>query len=438
MKLLSSATAALLLGIASVSMVTAPVATAQDAEVKTKPSKEFSKVYNEAVKSFLADDEAASKAAIPGLKAAVSKDDDGYMLGSLMFSVGKKFKDPVLEIEGLDRMMASPLIPAAKIPLYHYEKGAAYYNDLKDYSLAAASFEKAYEHGLRRGDIEVNLANSYTLSKNYEKSVDWLVIAIDANAAKGGGLRKDLYDQLVANSRRSRKPALINKAYKAVLKRVPSDVYWRDALLLFQRNSNLGVQETADLVRLVRAAGALGYRQQYSEYAEVVDSRRYPAEVAAVLEEGFASGVISKSEVTFSEIYNDAKGRVAGLRGGWDQDEREANASSRGYLAMLTGDALLSFNEYGRAQKMYEAALAKGGIAGNDGVDQTDRAQMHLAMALFGQGDLARAKAEFAKTSSANRKAVSEYWIIFIEHKLNPPAAPAEPAAPVTEAAPES
>jgi hypothetical protein len=44
-------------------------------------------------------------------------------------------------------------------------------------------------------------------------------------------------------------------------------------------------------------------------------------------------------------------------------------------------------------------------------------------------GDHVGAKADFAMITGANRKAIAEYWNMYIDHMSKAPAAPAAPAA---------
>jgi hypothetical protein len=111
------------------------------------------------------------------------------------------------------------------------------------------------------------------------------------------------------------------------------------------------------------------------------------------------------------------------LSGTWAQDEKSALAAPKGYSAMLTGDALLSFAQYDRAKAMYEAALSKGGIVDRDGIDQTDRALTNLAIANVYLKDWAGAKAALAKVSGTKRKGIAEYWTIYIDQQTAAPAA---------------
>jgi hypothetical protein len=151
----------------------------------------------------------------------------------------------------------------------------------------------------------------------------------------------------------------------------------------------------------------------------------------SLLDEGFAKGLISRNNVTFSERYNEAKARLA-------EDTRTlagtiapAKASPRGMLASLTGDSFFSHKNYKTAKELYESALSKAPVLDKDGGDQTDRTRFRLAMSKTMLGDYAGAKADFAMINGANRKAIAEYWLMFIDHRANAAATPAA-ATPAT------
>ena len=210
--------------------------------------------------------------------------------------------------------------------------------------------------------------------------------------------------------------------------------YWHDALAFFNRSLNTNPEESLDLMRLMRATNGLRFQQEYAEYLDSLSyiGVRYPAEAVSVLDEGFAKGVISRNNVTFSERYNEAKARLA-------EDTRTlagtiapAKASPRAMLATLTGDSFFSHKDYKTAKDLYETALSKGPVLDKDGGNQTDRTRFRLAMAKAMLGDYAGAKADFAQVTGANRKAISEYWVMYINHLENPAPAAAPAATPAT------
>ena len=177
-------------------------------------------------------------------------------------------------------------------------------------------------------------------------------------------------------------------------------------------------------MRLMRVTNALRFQQEYAGYLDSLSyiGVRYPAEAVSVLEEGFAKGVISRNNVTFSEKYNEAKGRLAEDTRTLPGTVAPAKASPRPMLASLTADSFFSHKDYQTAKDLYESALSKGPVLDKDGKDQTDRTRFRLAMSKTMLGDYAGAKADFAQITSANRKAIAEYWLMHIDQRSAAPA----------------
>ncbi len=412
-----SSTKAVLLAAAAMMPLSAiplaPVAHAQEAASEApqpKPSRKFNRVYNEGIGTLQSGDAAAIAAAIQSMRSEVKNDDDRYLLGSYLLNAGNKTSDDALKLEGYGILAENALTPNKNKALANYFRGMLLHNAGQK-NEASAAFAASSQASVGSGQSEVNIADFYRKSNEHALAVEWMVRGIDKQAAAGQEVPDNWYSFLGSTANASGNAALIHRAMVEIVSRSPRKDYLRDALTLYNRDNDLVNQETLDFLRLLRRQKALHSSRLYSEYVEMADARRYPAEVVAVLDEGFADGTISKSEVTFAESYNDAKSRMAGLRASFDQDERESLSSSNGFLAMLTGDALFSFGEYARAQKMYEAAISKGGIVDNDGRDQTDRARMRLAITKVNQGDIAGAKADFSAISSKHRKAIAEYWL---------------------------
>jgi hypothetical protein len=96
-------------------------------------------------------------------------------------------------------------------------------------------------------------------------------------------------------------------------------------------------------------------------------------------------------------------------------------------LAALTADSFFSHKNYTTSKELYEIALSKGPVVDKEGKDQTDRARFRLAMSKTMLGDYAGAKADFAMVKGGNRKAIAEYWTMFIDQKSAAPTT--QPAA---------
>ena len=420
MKFLPSTKAMMLAAAAMMPLTAIPaasVAHAQEAAAeapKPKPSRKFGKVYNEGIAPLQAGDAAGITAAIGKMRGQVKNEDDKYLLGSYLLNAGTKTDNASLKLEGYGLIAGSGFTSTKDKVISHYQRGQLLYQSGQKQE-AATAFASSAAASVGTGQFEINIADFYRKSGEHATAVDWMIRGIDKHEAAGQEVPDNWLRFMGSTANASNDSGLLHKTMVAIVKRSSEKVYLRDALTLYQLNNDIENQVTLDFLRLLREKKALDSSRLYSEYVEMADARRYPAEVVAVLDEGFASGAISKSEVTFSESYNDAKSRMGGLRSNFDQDEKESLASSKGYLALLTGDAMLSFGEYARAQKMYEAALSKGGIIDNDGKDQSDRARMRLAIAKYKQGDMAGAKADFEALTSKHRKAIAEYWLAYID-----------------------
>lgn len=391
--------------------------------VKRNFSKEFQKAYAPAVDAFAKKkDMAAAAAAFPAVEAAIMNADDRYEAGVFAFNLGGQMKDAAMQRKGVNLIVESGMAPAEVKPAYAFQQALYFYND-KDYPTATTKMLEAYNMGYRGNNVEVQISNAYRLQNNYSEAIKWLDTAV--KAAKASGTKPDTqwYAQALNYATRAKDNAQILYWGKEMIKVDPRPETYHDALFQYQRIADLDNLESLSVLRLARLNKALMFEHEFKQYVEYADPRRYPAEVAAVLDEGFAKGTISKSNLTFSEIYSSSQKLIPELSGSWAQDEKAALASPKGYSAMLTGDALLSFAQYGRAKAMYEAALSKGGIVDRDGIDQTDRALTNLAIANVYLKDYAGAKAALAKVASAKRKGIAEYWTIYIDQQTAVPAA---------------
>jgi tetratricopeptide (TPR) repeat protein len=397
--------------------------------VKRTLSKAFESAYRPAVEALVKKkDFAAANTAFAAAEAAISTPDDRHEAGIFAISLGRELKDVGLQRKGVDMVVASGVADPKMLPVYILQQGLYLYQD-KDYPAAEKKLLEAYNSGYRGNSIELQLSNTYRLQNNYPEAINWLQKAIDAAKASGGKAETQWYAQAVSYATRLKDNGKILYWGREMLKADPRAETFHDAIFQYQRIADLDSQESLSLLRLARRNSALLFEHEYKQYVEYADARRYPAEVVAVLDEGFAKGTISKNNLTFSEIYNSAKARIPELSVGWDADEKSAKADAKGFAALLVGDNLLSFGQFARAKGLYEAALAKGNIIDRDGVNQTDRALTNLAIAKVNLGDYAGAKADLAQISGEKRKGIAEYWTIYIDQQMAKAAAPAAPAA---------
>lgn len=442
MKLVS--TFAIALSLVAVSAAPAALAQSDEKPKKEKkgkaaaaaPKKNYSKPFISAyvpVADLLnkAKDPVAAKVEFPKVVAAIGNDDDRYEAGILAINIGAASKDLAFQEQGIDLLIASASTPADMMRDYTFRKGAIAY-DGKRFTDAEKNMIDAYNLGHRANNIEFLISNAMSQQNKDADAVAWIGKAVDASKATGSVNKTYLVRAAILSAKVKNYVGAAN-FYRDLIVLENNADYWHDALAFFDRSRDFNPEETLDIMRLMRATDGIRFQQEYAGYLDSLSyiGVRYPAEAVSVLDEGFAKGLISRNNVTFSERYNEAKARLA-------EDTRTlagtiapAKASPRGMLASLTGDSFFSHKDYMTAKELYESALSKAPVLDKDGGDQTDRTRFRLAMSKTMLGDYVGAKADFDMVTGANRKAISEYWVAFINHREKAAAAPIA-AAPVT------
>lgn len=365
----------------------------------------------------------AGKAAFPAAVAAIKNDDDRYQAANMAINLAIELQDTALQRQSVDLYLASATTPAADRPAYEFQKGLFAAAD-KDYAQAEQLTVQAYNAGYRRADAEAKVSQIFSAQKKYDQALVWIVKGIDAAKATNKPVPADWYRAAFIYSRDLKQGPGIIQYGREMVRTDPSPATYHDALLNFINYSEFDSQEALDVYRLVRQTKSLRVVQEYSQYLQNLDANRYPGEAVALIDEGYASGLISRNNTNFAQTYADAKAAVAVLEQTRVQDTAAAKSDPRGYAAALQGDAMLSLGRNADAIDLYNVALQKGNLIDKEGQDQSNKILMHLAIAKVRSGDWAGAKADMAKVQG-NRKSIADYWLIYIDQQLNPAPAPA-------------
>ncbi len=367
-----------------------------------------------------------AKAEFPKVQAAIVSDDDRYAAGRLAVNIGALLQDMPFAAQGFDMLIASAFTPLAEKVDFTFRRGAIAY-DAKQFADAEKFMTDAYNLGHRGNNIEFLISTAQSQQGRDKEASVWLTKAIDASRA-AGQVNKTYVIRAATLSAKAKDYAGAANWYRELLKTENNPDYWHDTLAYFDRSMNFNPEESLDLMRLMRLTESLRFQQEYGAYLDSLSyiGVRYPAEAVAVLDEGFAKGVISKSNVTYGERYAEAKARLAEDTATLKGTEGPAKTpNAKPILASLTGDSFFSHKNYQTAKELYETALGKGPVLDKDGRDQTERTRFRLAMSKTMLGDYAGAKTDFAMVTGANRKAIADYWLMYIDTKSGATAAPA-------------
>ena len=376
-------------------------------------------------------DAVAAKAAFSTVVAAIGNDDDRYEAGILAINIGAPLKDLAFQEQGIDLLIGSATTPVDLKRQVMFQKGGFAY-DSKRFADAEKNMVDAYNLGNRANNIEFYIANAMSQQSKDAEAIVWIGKAIDTNKA-AGSVNKVIVLRAANLYAKVKNYAVAADLLKDLIVAESNSDYWHDALAFFEVSRDFTPEDSLDIMRLMRATNSLRFQQEYTAYLDSLSyiGVRYPAEAVSVLDEGFDKGVISRKNVTFSERYNEAKSRLAEDTRTLPGTIAHAKASPKPMLASLTADSFFSHKDYKTAKDLYESALSKGAVLDKDGGDQTDRTRFRLAMSKAMLGDYAGAKADFAMINNPNRKAIAEYWNMYIDQLSKPAAAPVA-AAPST------
>ncbi len=276
------------------------------------------------------------------------------------------------------------------------------------------TFEATMTDGSQRtfgaDDMRTMIADLYFEQGNYTEGLTYLSSQIEERRGAGrqipeNWIRKGLstaYENEI-NNETPKYVALLAENY-------PSDVVWGDAVIVTLNANSYQNPEVLDLLRLSRRTKAYNDARVLSEYVEILDPRRYPGEVVAVIDEGSALGVIDKSDPFIAETRTEAAGRVETDRADLPSLATDARASGATLKTLVVaGDTFLSYDQPAEAEEFYTKALGMSGV-------ETPLVLTRLGIAQYDQGKYAQAIETFNKVEGA-RKDIANLWAIYAAQK---------------------
>ena len=426
MRFLSKLGFATALATATIAIGATPAIAAKDKkeqkaiEAKPKMSKGFMAAYAPLTK-LLGKDDAAAKAALPGLEAAIASDDDKYVYGKFVVTLGSKLNDPELQFAGLKAAASTQIIPAQEKALFSYFIGKMSFGK-KDYDGTIQALNTAKTLGHKADDMDLIMALSNFQTNRNPAAFESLRNAVAAKAALGQKADESWFG-------RGLKVALDTKDAKEIsywsgqlLRNYPTASNWRAALSFYRDGVNLSSGENLDLMRLMRKADAMASERDYGEYVDAASPLRMPGEVISVIREAQAKGRVTAKSTYLNEQLQVAQSRENADRASLPESERASRSSANGKIALGTADAFLSYGNNAKAIDLYSLALQKGGI-------EPDVAYTRRAIAKVDSGDLAGAKADLALVTGANRRAIADYWLLYLELSAAPAPVVTAPTA---------
>lgn len=275
--------------------------------------------------------------------------DARYALATYEFELGRKRADEPLQARALDALLASDLLPPARVPGHLGVRGQL---ALKAGDTAGA--ERAWTRLvlLQPGEPGhlLNLAQVSAAARRWPEAAGRLQKAIALKKAAGGAAPEAWYRQRLGIAQRGRLTGEGIDAALALVAAYPAPANWRAALMVFLDLAAPTGEAEIDLLRLMRATAALQQAAEVQRLAQLLRQAGAAAEAKAVLSEGVTRGLIDPATSPTREIAAEIDRALA--RG-------SANApSSRAAVLVAEGRAHLAAGRRAEAARSFEAAAA--------------------------------------------------------------------------------
>lgn len=347
------------------------------------------------------------QALVPLLKTS----DEKIAGGGMIFNTGIQLQDPVLQLQGMEIMLSSGLVPAENLGRYNF---IAYQlaNQQDQIPKSRTYLQAAIDNNFTTDEINasslrIQMAESYFSANELDAGFDYLRDAIRNRKAQGQAIDERWYRRGVTVAYENQSPAVYDFV-TMWLADYPSASNWRDAINIARNLNRFTDPEILDLFRLGRRVDALQDASDYDYYVEAADPRRLPKEVKDVIEEGLAAGVVNQGNLFITEALEVANGRIAADRSDLPSLERDAMAASAELRTVVAaGNAFLSYEDYAKAAQFFERALAMPGV-------ETNEVRNRLAIAQIGMGDYAAAEATLENVSGS-REVIAKLWAAYAD-----------------------
>ena len=354
-------------------------------------------------------DVAGLKASVPGLEALIVSEDEKMAGGGLIFTIGQKAADELLQLKGIGLMLASGKVPPENLGAYNYQAGTLAYRNNK-FDDTRRYVQAAIDAGYTQNSPQVLIAESYFKEERPAEGLGYLTNAIGAVKAAGQPVDEAWIKRGLSVAYNAR---LQNEAFqyaKLYVSNYPSETSWGDAVAILLNTGGYQNPEILDLLRLARRTGGMRSDRLYLEYLDAADYRRLPAEVVSIIDEGYANGKLPKTNQLVVDTRKQAAARAATDKADFASTVKAASAANAPLRTVLAaGDVSLSMGNAAQAETFYAKALPQAGA-------EAATVLTRLGIAQLDQGKYAEAQATFDKVQGA-RQPIAGLWSAYAAQK---------------------
>ena len=290
---------------------------------------------------------------------------------------------------------------------------ALYYN-AKDYANALSWVDRYFQAGGNDAGMETLRAQSYYLKGDYANAAKALTAEI-GKATSAGQKPAEIQLRLLADSRsRVRDEGGHAQALEALVQYYPNQTRWQSLLVRLWSKPMLAPSLQLDVFRLQKAAAGLGEASDYTDMAEMALQAGSAVEASAIIEQGYAAGVLGVGPKAGDAGRLRAKAAKAAVedRSTLEQDVARAKGLPDGLAMFNYGFTLFQIGQTERGIAQMEQGLARG-IARH-----SDSAKLRLVAAYAQMKGADKATVWLStlagKTDPVGLDDIVRYWGLFL------------------------
>jgi Tfp pilus assembly protein PilF len=316
-----------------------------------------------------------------------------------------------LAMASFEAVLASPLLPAVdRTPIT--ETTVKLLLQQKDYARAAGLMKTYLADGGNSPEMRRLYPQVLSVQGDHAGVLRELAPLVAADAAAKRSTPEALLRMLAA----SQSALKDMPAYIATLEQLASSTgkpeYWAELIARTGRRDGFADERLRlDVYRLRRATGVPLDAGELGDMAERAQQAGLPAEAQALLDKGFASGLLGQdANAAADKKLQAASTKAAALdQTGLAEGEASALKAKDGNAAVNLGLALSATGAHARALALMTQGQAKGGLR------RPDDAWLHLGLAQWRAGKIDDAKASFAAAKGADGVAdLARLWLLYL------------------------
>ncbi|HEY5900093.1 MAG TPA: hypothetical protein VIV54_21185 [Burkholderiales bacterium] len=290
------------------------------------------------------------------------------------------------------------------------EMAAGQYYASKEYSKAAATATKYFQHGGSSKAVRTIYINSLFQAGNYGAAARELASDVEADERAGKTPPED-HLQLLANAyAQTKDTAGYGRTMEKLVASYPKREYWLSVLHNVMARQGYNDRLNIDVARLKLESGTMTKAEEYVDYAQMSLIEGFPVEATKVIEKGYAAGVlgVGAEAERHKRLRDLAAKNLAADKKSIAESEKQDASSKDGKTLFNEG---FNYVLHGRSEK--GLAMMQQGMKMGGSFRRPDHAKLQLGYAYHVAGQNERAVQMFKSVQGTDgAAALARLWVL--------------------------